>query len=54
MVEEISDPAYAAVQGLVKHAVDDETEAPSGGSQGLGGFGNMFKKIPEWFKSLLP
>ena len=54
MVEEISDPAYASVQGLVKHAVDDESEAPSGGSSGGGGIGKIFGKIPEFFRSLMP
>lgn len=54
MVEEISDPGYAAVQGLVKHAVDDENESTSSSSQSGGGFGKIFSKIPEWFRSLLP
>ena len=54
MVEEISDPAYGAVQGLVKHAVDDESEAPSSSSSGGGGISKIFGKVSGLVKSLLP
>ena len=54
MVEEINDPAYAAVQGLVKHAMEDEGETHSSGSSGFDGFGSIFSKLVSWFKSLLP
>jgi cell division protein FtsA len=52
MTEEISDPAYSCVQGLIKHALDDDVEINTEGKKvDMGGF---FGKITEWFKSLLP
>lgn len=55
MVEEISDPSYAAVQGLVRHAMDDEGEAHTGGASNMiGGIGNVADKVTSWFKSLMP
>ncbi|KKR06037.1 MAG: Cell division protein ftsA [candidate division WS6 bacterium GW2011_GWF2_39_15] len=54
MVEEISDPSYSAVQGLIKHALDDDVDAGSSSSEGGFSFGNIFKKVVSWFKSLLP
>jgi cell division protein FtsA len=56
MIEEISDPAYASVQGLIKHALEDEggdSTAPS--SSGVGSaLGGIVGKITNWIKSLLP
>jgi cell division protein FtsA len=55
MVEEIGDPAYSSVQGLVRHAMEDEGEAGSAGGQGvLNGVGGVFGKVASWFKSLMP
>lgn len=56
MVEEISDPSYAAVQGLVRHAMDDEGEAHGGAAGGsfIGAFGGVSEKVVSWIKSLLP
>jgi cell division protein FtsA len=56
MVEEISDPSYASVQGLVKHALEDEGDAQSssGGGGLLGGVGDLVEKVVSWAKSLLP
>jgi cell division protein FtsA len=58
MVEEISSPAYAAVQGLIKHAVDDEVDLGGGSGRksgsNQGGSGGILGKIGSWFKSLLP
>ncbi len=54
MVEEISYPAYASVQGLVRHAMEDESETHVSSSQGLKGIGGFVGKIVSWFKSLLP
>jgi cell division protein FtsA len=52
MTEEISDPAYSCVQGLIKHALDDDVEINTENKKvDMGGF---FGKIVEWFKSLLP
>jgi cell division protein FtsA len=52
MTEEISDPAYSCVQGLIKHAMDDDVEINSENKKvDMSGF---FGKIVEWFKSLLP
>lgn len=54
MTEEISDPSYSTVQGLIKHALDDDTEISSGGEKGKFDVSGLFTKIVEWFKSLLP
>ncbi len=54
MVEEISYPAYASVQGLVRHAMEDESEGHSTDKQSSSGIGGIFNKIVTWFKSLLP
>ncbi|HNW32944.1 cell division protein FtsA [Candidatus Dojkabacteria bacterium] len=54
MTEEISDPSYACVQGLIKHAMDDEGEISTTGEKGKVDVKNFFGKIGEWFKSLLP
>jgi cell division protein FtsA len=54
MVEEISDPSYATVQGLIKHALDDDVEISSSGDKGSANIGGFFNKVIEWFKSLLP
>ncbi len=52
MVEEISDPSYSCVQGLIKHALDDDVEInPENKKVDMGG---VFGKITKWFKSLLP
>ena len=52
MIEEISDPSYACVQGLIKHALDDEGEIDTTKAKGKGG---AFKdRVVEWFKSLVP
>ena len=57
MTEEISDPSYSAVQGLIKHAMDDDNDGESIGSSD-GGFmsnvGGIFGKVGDWIKSLLP
>ena len=53
MTEEISDPSFACVQGLIKHALDDDVEI----NTGIGGKSDMkgiFEKISAWFKSLMP
>jgi cell division protein FtsA len=54
LVEEISDPSYATVQGLIKHALDDDVEISSSGDKGSANIGGLFNKVVEWFKSLLP
>lgn len=54
MVEEISDPSYSAVQGLIKHALDDDSDSTISSSEGGFSFGNIVKRIVTWFKSLLP
>ena len=53
MTEEISDPSYACVQGLIKHALDDDVEI-SGSEKSKVDVKGFFGKIVEWFKSLLP
>jgi len=53
MTDEISDPSYACVQGLIKHALDDDVEV-SGGEKGKVDVKGVFGKIGDWFKSLLP
>ncbi|HOV29543.1 MAG TPA: cell division protein FtsA [Candidatus Dojkabacteria bacterium] len=54
MVEEISDPSYACVQGLIKHALEDDVEVGGVGEKNKVDIGGIFGKIGEWFKSLLP
>lgn len=57
MVEEISNPSYSAVQGLIKHAMDDEVDFGSQSKKsGSGGAGvkGLLEKIGSWFKSLMP
>lgn len=55
MVDEITDPSYASVQGLIKHAADDDSEigGKSGDSSRFGGEG-FFQKFVDWVKSLKP
>ncbi len=52
MTEEISDPSFACVQGLIKHAIDDDVEIDT--SHGKSSSGNFIGKIANWFKSLMP
>jgi cell division protein FtsA len=55
MIEEISDPSYAAVQGLIKHALEDEGDSSAPSSAGVGSaLGGIVGKITAWIKSLLP
>ena len=54
MTEEISDPAYATVQGLIKHALEDDVDGSSVSEKGKVDIGGIFGKIGDWFKSLLP
>ncbi len=56
MIEEISDPAYSAVQGLVKHAMVDEGGM---GTEGVGGsrlpdVKGIIGGVGKFFKKLLP
>jgi cell division protein FtsA len=52
MTEEISDPSYACVQGLIKHAIDDDVEISASNSKKEGA--NIFGKVVSWVKSLIP
>ena len=52
MTEEISDPSFACVQGLIKHAIDDDVDIDT--SRSKSGGGNFFGKITNWIKSLMP
>ena len=52
MTEEISDPSFACVQGLIKHAIDDNVDIDT--SRNKSGGGNFFGKITNWIKSLMP
>ncbi|MGI5897924.1 MAG: cell division protein FtsA [Candidatus Dojkabacteria bacterium] len=54
MVEEISDPSYSCVQGLIKHALEDDVEVGTTGEKSKVDISGVFGKISEWFKSLLP
>lgn len=54
MTDEISDPSYACVQGLIKHALDDDVEVSAGGEKGKVDVKGIFGKVGDWFKSLLP
>lgn len=52
MTEEISDPSFSCVQGLIKHAIDDDVEIGSSNVKGEGV--NFIGKVVSWFKSLMP
>jgi len=52
MTEEISDPSFACVQGLIKHAIEDDSEIDTSHSKSSGG--NFVGKVVNWFKSLIP
>ena len=54
MTEEISDPSYACVQGLIKHAMDDDVDISSGGDKKKSNVKGFAGKVGEWLKSLLP
>lgn len=55
MIEEISDPSYASVQGLIKHALEDEGDSTAPSTSGVGSALNgIVGKITAWVKSLLP
>lgn len=55
MVEEISDPSYACVQGLIKYALDDDSDAASSTRKTSDAkIGNVFSKIGNWIKSIMP
>jgi cell division protein FtsA len=54
MTEEISDPSYACVQGLIKHALDDDVDISSSDKKGKVDVNGFFGKIGDWIKSLLP
>jgi cell division protein FtsA len=51
MIEEISDPSFACVQGIIKHALEDEVDIETTKSKSGGSF---VKKVVEWLKSLIP
>jgi len=52
MIEEISDPSFACVQGLTKYALEDDNEIETiNKSKGGGAFKD---RVVEWFKSLIP
>jgi cell division protein FtsA len=53
LTEEISDPSYACVQGLIKHAMDDDVDISSADKKKSGAQG-FVGKVGEWLKSLLP
>jgi cell division protein FtsA len=55
MVDEITDPSYSAVQGLIRHALDEEGEV--GGRErtsSKANVGNFFQNFLDWIKSLKP
>ena len=56
MTEEISDPSFAAVQGLVKHAVTDDGGMGTEGGSGsrLAGAKNAISGVIDMLKSLMP
>ncbi len=59
LTDEISDPAYATIQGLALYGANSEGESNIGESVGVAGsategIGNAVSKIGSWFKNLLP
>lgn len=51
MIEEISDPSFATVQGLIKYAIEDDGDSEIVKSKSSSTFKN---RVVEWFKSLIP
>ena len=51
MVEEISDPSFACVQGLIKYATDEDVDIDTSKGKNVGSFRG---RVVEWFKSLIP
>ncbi len=51
MVEEILDPSFACVQGLIKYAIEEDSGVES---IKIKSSGNIKNKVVEWFKSLIP
>lgn len=51
MIEEISDPSFACVQGLIKYALDADGESESIKTKSSSTFKH---RVVEWFKSLIP
>ncbi len=54
MIEEITGPEYATIQGLVLYAAGNPEEVSSSGSEGEGFLGNISTKFKSIFKSLFP
>ena len=51
MIEEISDPSFATVQGLVKYAIEDDGDSETIKTKSSSTIKN---RVVEWFKSLIP
>jgi len=54
MVEEISGPEYATIQGLILFSAGSPEEMSSGSSEGEGLLGSVTAKVKSIFKSLFP
>ncbi len=54
MVDEITDPSYAAVQGLIKHAIDEDVDVGTKEKGSKGNVSGFFQKFLDWVKSLKP
>jgi cell division protein FtsA len=55
MIDEITDPSYSAVQGLIKHALDDEIDVNSNKDEEKNSStGGILQKFIDWVKSLRP
>lgn len=58
LVDEISGPAYATIQGLILYGVHSDGESmigeTGGFSDGQEKIGKVFTKVGNWFKNLLP
>lgn len=57
MVEEISDPSFSAVRGLIKYAMEDNIDTNgTSSSKGMNTkfIGDMVSKVVSWVKSLMP
>ncbi len=54
MIDEITDPSYAAVQGLIKHALDEDVDVGGKEKVTKSNVSGFFQKFLEWVKSLKP
>lgn len=54
MTDEISDPEFSAVQGLIRYAVEEDVDISGGKSFGGNAAAGLFDKVKGWVSNFLP